>query len=92
MDTYYRVDDRYEAAEKEIVSVTKQLESSKKAFKIINRKYAEGQSSLIEYIDARTNMTNTEENLIIANYDYLIKYSEYERVTGLYDLGHIYSQ
>ncbi len=77
-----------EAAEKEIVSVSRQLESSKKAFKIINRKYAEGQASLIEYIDARTNMTNTEENLIIANYDYLIKYAEYERVTGLYDIDY----
>lgn len=78
------------AAEKEIVSVSKQLESSKKAFKIIDRKYAEGQASLIEYIDARTNMTNTEENLIIAKYDYLIKYAEYERITGLYNLNHIY--
>jgi len=81
-----------EAAEKEIVSVSKQLESSKKAFTIIDKKYAEGQVSLIEYIDARTNMTNTEENLIIAKYDYLIKYAEYERVTGLYNLNHIYSQ
>ncbi len=79
-----------EAAEKEIVSVSKQLESSKKAFKIIDRKYAEGQASLIEYIDARTNMTNTEENLIIAKYDYLIKYAEYERVTGLYNINHMY--
>jgi outer membrane protein len=79
-----------EAAEKEIVSVNKQLESSKKAFKIIDKKHTEGQASLIEYIDARTNMTNTEENLIIAKYDYLIKYAEYERVTGLFNLNNIY--
>ena len=78
-----------EAAEKEIVSINKQLGSSKKAFKIIDKKYSEGQASLIEYIDAMTNMTNTEERLIIANYDYLIKYSEYERVTGLYDLSYM---
>ena len=76
-----------EAAEKEIVSVRKQLESSKKAFKIVEKKYAEGQASLIEYIDARTNMTNTQEKLIIARYDYMIKYAEYERVTGLYNLN-----
>ena len=75
------------AAEKEIVSVRKQLESSKKAFKIVEKKYAEGQASLIEYIDARTNMTNTQEKLIIARYDYMIKYAEYERVTGLYNLN-----
>jgi outer membrane protein len=81
-----------EAAEKEIVSSGKQLESSKKAFKIINRKYAEGQASLIEYIDARTNMTNTGQNLIIAKYDYLIKYAEYERVTGLYNFSQVNSQ
>jgi outer membrane protein len=76
-----------EAAEKEIVSVRKQLESSKKAFKIVEKKYAEGQASLIEYIDARTNMTNTQEKLIIARYDYMIKYAEYERVTGIYNLN-----
>ncbi len=76
-----------EAAEKEIVAVSKQLESSKKAFRIIEKKYAEGQASLIEYIDARTNMTNTQEKLIIARYDYMIKYAEYERVTGLYNLN-----
>lgn len=76
-----------EAAEKEIESIRKQLESSKKAFNIIDKKYSEGQASLIEYIDARTSMTNTEEKLIIANYEYLIKYSEYERVTGIYDLN-----
>ena len=86
INAFYALD----AAEKEIVSASKQLESSKKAFKIIDRKYAEGQASLIEYIDARTNMTNTEENLIIAKYDYLIKYAEYERVTGLYNLNHMY--
>ncbi len=78
-----------EAAEKEIAAINKQLGSSKKAFKIIDKKYSEGQASLIEYIDAMTNMTNTEERLIIANYDYLIKYSEYERVTGLYDLSYM---
>jgi outer membrane protein len=76
-----------EAAEKEIASVGKQLESSKKAFKIVEKKYAEGQASLIEYIDARTNMTNTQEKLIIARYDYMIKYAEYERVTGSYNLN-----
>jgi outer membrane protein len=76
-----------EAAEKEIISVRKQLESSKKAFKIVEKKYSEGQASLIEYIDARTNMTNTQEKLIIARYDYMIKYAEYERITGLYNLN-----
>ncbi len=81
-----------EAAEKEIISVSKQLESSKKAFKIVDKKYDEGQASLIEYIDARTNMTNTEENLIITRYDYMIKYAEYERVTGLYNLDNAYKQ
>jgi outer membrane protein len=75
-----------EAAQKEIVSIRKQLESAKKAFNIIDKKYSQGQASLIEYIDARTSMTNTEEQLIIANYEYLIKYSEYEKVTGIYDL------
>lgn len=71
-----------QASLKAIEASRKQAEALKKAFEIIRRKYQEGQASLIEYIDARTMMTNADENLIINRYDYLIKKAELERVTN----------
>ncbi len=73
-----------QAAYTSIEAAELQVESSQKAFQIISRKYDQGQTSLIEYIDARTSMTNAEENLITARYDYLISYAGYERAAGLY--------
>ena len=64
-----------------------ELQSARDAFRVVNRKYGEGQSPLIEFIDARTGMTQAEERLIISNYDYLIKYAELERAACLYPLN-----
>jgi outer membrane protein TolC len=71
-----------QASRKSIEASGKQSETMKKAFDIIRKKYREGQSSLIEFLDARTTMTNADENLIINQFDYLIKMAELERVTG----------
>ena len=77
-----------QAALKSIEAAEMQVETTEKAFQIISRKYDQGQASLIEYIDARTAMTNAEENLIVARYDYLISYADYEHAAGLYHLEH----
>jgi len=61
-----------------------ELLSARNAFKVVNRKYGEGQASLIEYIDARSTMTQAEMLLIISKYDFHIKYAELERVACLY--------
>jgi outer membrane protein TolC len=82
MDAYYDL----QASEKSIVAAREALLSARKAYEVIDRKYREGQANLIEYIDARTTMTNAEQNLIINRYDYYIKYAEYERVACLYEL------
>jgi outer membrane protein TolC len=58
--------------------------SARNAFKVINRKYGEGQASLVEFIDARNTMTQAEMLLIISQYDFHIKYAELERVACLY--------
>ena len=63
-----------------------ELRSAKNAFKVINRKYGEGQATLIEYIDARSTMTQAEMLLIISRYDLRIKYAELERVACLYPM------
>ncbi len=81
LDLYYAV----EAVEKAITAAQQEKLSATKSFEIINKKYNEGQASLIQFIDARTTMTNAEYNMIIATYDYKIKYAEFERAACLYE-------
>lgn len=80
INSYYDL----ESAIKSIESSVQQKLSAEKAFKLVNRKYIEGLASLLEFLDARATLTNSSVNLIITNYDYLIKYAEYEKVTAMY--------
>jgi outer membrane protein TolC len=82
IEAYYDL----QASEKSIMAANEALKSARKAYEVIDRKFREGQANLIEYIDARTTMTNAEQNLIINRYDYYIKYAEFERVACLRDL------
>ncbi|OFY65697.1 MAG: hypothetical protein A2V64_00320 [Bacteroidetes bacterium RBG_13_43_22] len=71
------------AADKGIAAAGSQLKNARESYRIVERKYGEGQSSLIEYIDARTSMTQAEENLIISKFRYLSAFAEFERITGV---------
>jgi outer membrane protein len=63
-----------------------ELKSARHAFRMIRRKYSEGQANLIEFMDARNAMTEAEMRLIINRYDYHIKYAELERIACLYPI------
>jgi len=69
-----------------IQAIEAELLALRKAFQIIQRKYSEGQVNLLEFIDARTRMTQAEQNLILARYDLLIRYVVLEKVACLYPL------
>jgi outer membrane protein len=75
------------ASAESVKSAGDELRSARDAFRVVNRKFAEGQASLVEFIDARTGMTQSQERLIISKYDYHIKYAELERAACLYPLG-----
>ncbi|MBC8112129.1 MAG: TolC family protein [Verrucomicrobia bacterium] len=62
------------------------LKNSTLYFKIISKKYNEGQSPLIEYLDARNKLTTAQLRQAITEYDLLIKVTEVERVTAGYQL------
>lgn len=83
IDAYYDLIASYERIE----ANQDELTASRNAFKIIQRKFNEGQASLLEFIDARTSMTNAEQNLILTRYDHLIKYSHFERVACIYPVN-----
>ncbi len=71
------------AAEKGILAAEMRLKNAREAFRLVNRKFEEGQASLLEYIDARTSMTQAEENLIVSRFSYLSCFSEFEKVTAI---------
>jgi outer membrane protein len=73
-------------AEKSIASAEARLKSAEKTFDIVSKKYREGISPQIEFIDARTMLTQAEINLIVTTYDYHIRYAELERAAAMYEV------
>jgi outer membrane protein len=70
-------------AEKGITAAETRLMNAKEGFRLVNRKYEEGQATLIEYLDARTNLTQSELNLIISKFGYLASFADFEKVTAV---------
>ncbi|MEA3463232.1 MAG: TolC family protein [Bacteroidota bacterium] len=75
---YYGLQAAYESVQ----SAGKQTRSASKAYQLIDRKYAEGQSSLLELIDARTSLTNAAANSIIAQSEYFSSLADFEYAMG----------
>ena len=71
------------AAERGISAAESRLRNSREAFRLVSRKFEEGQANLLEYIDARVSLTQAEENLIVSRFSYLSCYAEFEKVTAI---------
>ncbi|MBN1790801.1 MAG: TolC family protein [Bacteroidales bacterium] len=56
-----------------------QAKGAREVFRLVHRKYEEGQASLIEFMDARNSLTQAEENLILSRYSYLSDYADFEK-------------
>jgi outer membrane protein TolC len=69
--------------EKGIIAAESRLKNAKEGFRLVKRKYEEGEASLIEFIDARTTLTQSEENFIISKFSYLSAFAEFEKVTAI---------
>jgi len=70
-----------QASREALQSADLRSKSAKEAFKIIDKKYSNGQASLLEFMNARNEMTSAQLNRIITQYDYLSQQAEFERVT-----------
>jgi outer membrane protein len=68
------------ATEAAIRAAGDQVRSAREGFRLVNRKYGEGQSSLVEFLDARNAMTQAETSLIILKYTHLSNLAEFEKV------------
>ena len=80
IQAFYELD----AARKRIALAEAQVTAAQEAFKLVQKQYDQGQTNLVNFTDARTRLTNAQQQGIIANYDYLIRYANLERATGTY--------
>lgn len=79
--------DNMAVARKSIQTAEQRLQSSRQTFRLVARKYQEGMTNQVEFIDARTELTNAELNLAITQYDWLTRQAELERAAALYPIG-----
>lgn len=67
-----------QVSQKSIAASELQERSAQKSFEIIDKKFKEGLASQIEYIDARSTLTNARLNNVIKQYGKLIRLAELE--------------
>jgi outer membrane protein TolC len=79
-----RIYDNLTVARKTIDVARQQVKSAEASFKIIRKKYEEGISAQVEYLDAQTTLTNAAINEAISEYDFYITYADFERIIALY--------
>jgi outer membrane protein TolC len=78
VSAYYEL----ETTLKSIELAEAQKEAAQKSIRLVNKKYQQGQANLVQFMDSRTRLTNSEQQLIITKYDYQIKLAEFERAVG----------
>jgi outer membrane protein TolC len=78
---YYALQADYESVQ----SARKQTRSAQRAYELISRKYTEGQSYLLELIDARSSLTSAVANSIIAGSDFFSGLADFEFAMGAKD-------
>ncbi|MGH7578334.1 MAG: TolC family protein, partial [Longimicrobiales bacterium] len=63
-----------------------QLAAARRSFQLVQRRWEEGLSSPIEFLDARTALTNAALNRSVTIYRYAIRHVDLERAAALRDL------
>ncbi len=71
-----------EAAQKVVTQTDAEKIATQSAFRLVNKRFLQGQANLVEWMDARTRMTNAEQGHIIARFDYQGKVAVLERAIG----------
>lgn len=79
--------DRLLVARSSIGATQDRVQSATRSFRIVNRKFEEGVAAQVEFLDARTTMTEAEVDAIIARYEYQIRLAQLERIAALYDIN-----
>ncbi len=75
-----------EAADKSVTAAGEEADASEEAYRVVVKKYRQGQAGQLELTDARTSMTNARQKVIIKKYEYQHAWAELERIAGWYPL------
>ena len=78
--------DNVDVAKRSIKTAQDRVRSARQSFRLVKRKYEEGMATQVDFIDARTALTNAEFNLAITQYDLLARYADLEHAAALYPL------
>jgi outer membrane protein TolC len=78
--------DRCQAVLNKIDAARKQEMSAQASFNIIREKYEQGIATQIEFLDARSNLTEAQVKIILARFEFQVNSAELERVTAYYPL------
>jgi len=70
------------AAQEQIKQAKARRTAAGEAFRLQQRLYEQGQSNQVTWQNARTNLTTAEQQLVIAQYNYLIQLAEWEWASG----------
>ncbi|HKK75242.1 MAG TPA: TolC family protein [Saprospiraceae bacterium] len=75
-----------EAARKAVDQATAEVSAREQAFRLINKKYTQGQANLVNWTESQTQLTNARQKAMIARYDYQIKMAVLERSAATYPI------
>lgn len=62
------------------------LASSREYYKMVSKQYTEGQKSMLDLLDARNQLTNSQINFTVSHFETMIRQAELERATAGYPL------
>ncbi|MEM6722478.1 MAG: TolC family protein [Bacteroidota bacterium] len=78
VEAYYDL----QAAMKNVDLAKSEVESTHKAYRLVNTKFKNNLANNVELVDARTRKTNAQENLLIARFDYNVKLAALQYTIG----------
>jgi outer membrane protein TolC len=69
-----------------IATADARLAAARRTFELVRRRYEEGLASQVEFLDARTSLTNAELNRVLTVHRYAIRYVDLERAAAIRQL------
>lgn len=79
IQTWYQA----QTALQQIKLSNKEIQSAESAYRLVEKKYKQGQANLVELTEARTQLTNAQRKKIIAQFDVQVKLAELDWVMGM---------
>lgn len=69
-----------------IATADDRLAAARRTFELVRRRYEEGLAAPVEFLDARTALTEAELNRVVTVYSYAIRWVDLERAAALRDM------